>query len=112
MNVSAFIQSNLKIVWVIMGLSALILLFGWLTSRWIAKIVAGLINRTPVVNLIVKRFNFPDVELVNQRIQQTTRLIVILFTVWGAWQTLSRRRKIIFPFPSVTIMMRHMYPIV
>lgn len=94
MNVSAFIQSNLKIVWVIMGLSALILLFGWLTSRWIAKIVAGLINRTPVVNLIVKRFNFPDVELVNQRIQQTTRLIVILFTVWGAWQTLNNHPDI------------------
>ena len=89
MDITTFIQDNLKTVWVIVGLSALLLLCGWLISRWIAKLVTGLINRSPIINLIVERFKLPNAELIHNRIQQTIRLLVILLVLWGAWATLN-----------------------
>lgn len=89
MDIYAILQDSLKIVWVIVSLSALVLIFGWMISRWIAKIITGLINRTPLINLAAKRINFPDAELIHQRIQQTIRFLVILLAVWGAWKTLN-----------------------
>ena len=89
MDITTFLQDGLKIVWVIMGLSALILIFGWMISRWVAKITTGLIKRTPIINFTAKRFNFPDAELIHQRIQQTIRLLVILLAGWGAWKILN-----------------------
>ena len=94
MDISLFIQSSLKVIWVILGLSALILILGWVLSRWIAKLVVNLLNRTPVVNFIVNRLKLPDAGLINQGVQLITRFIVILFGVWGAWQTLNSHPNI------------------
>jgi len=89
MDISIFIQSSLKIVWVILGLSALVLVLGWFLSRWIAKLVVGLLNRSPIVNFVINRLKLPNTELINQRVQQIIRLLIVLFSVWIAWQTLN-----------------------
>ena len=88
MDIPTFLQNSLKVVWVILGLSALVLLLGWILRRWIAKLVVGLLNRTPIVDFVVKRLKLPDAELVNHRIRQVTRILVVLLSIGGAWQTL------------------------
>ena len=89
MDINAFLQDSLKTVWPVVGISALILIFGWGISRWVAKMITGLINRTPVIDLAVKRFKLPDSESILQSIQQIIRLFVILLAAWGAWKTLN-----------------------
>lgn len=89
MDIPTFLQNSLKVVWVILGLSALILILGWILSRWIAKLVVGLINRTLIVNFVVNRLKLPDAELVNHRIRQVTRILVVLLSAWVGWQILN-----------------------
>jgi len=89
MGIITFLQNSLNNIWIIVGLSAFILIFGWMTSRWIAKLVLGLINRTGFINFIVRRLKLPDAEMLNQRIHQIVRLIIILLSIWGAWETLN-----------------------
>jgi small-conductance mechanosensitive channel len=88
MDIPTFLQNSLKVVWVILGLSVLILILGWILSRWIAKLVVSLLNRTPIVDFVVNRLQLPDAELVNHRIRQVTRILVVLLFIGGAWQTL------------------------
>ena len=89
MDIPTFLQNSLNLTWVIIGLSALILILGWILSRWIALLVVGLLNRTPIVDFIVTRLRFSDAELITHRIQQITRAIIILLSAWGAWQILN-----------------------
>ena len=89
MDIPTFLQNSLKVAWVILGLSALILILGWILSRWIAKLVVGLFNRTPIVGFFVNRLKLPDAVLISRRIQQTTRILVVLLSIWGAWQVLN-----------------------
>ncbi len=89
MDIFALLEDILKITWVIVGLSALICIFGWMISRWIAKKAAALIIRTPGMALIVERLKLQDTNLISLRIQQTIRLIIIFLTLWGAWNTLN-----------------------
>ena len=89
MDIPTFLQNSLKVVWVILGLSALILILGWILGRWIAKLVVVLLNRTPIVNFVVNRLKLPDAELFNHRIRQVTRILVVLLSIGGAWQILN-----------------------
>ena len=89
MGIPPFFQNSLNNVWIILGLSTLILILGWILSRWIAKLIVRLLNRTPVVVFLVNRLKLPDAELVNRRVQQVTRLIIVLLSAWGAWQILN-----------------------
>ena len=102
MDITTFLPDSLNIVWVIVGLSALIIIFGWVISRWMAKTVTGLINRTPIINVIVERFKLPDAELIQQHIQHSIRLLVILLAVWGAWKTLNSHPNISNFFQSTS----------
>ena len=72
-----------------MGLSASILLIGWLASRRIAEIVAGIIHRTPMINSIVKRCRLSNTELPERRMRQILRFLLILLSAWGARATLN-----------------------
>jgi small-conductance mechanosensitive channel len=89
MNISLFIHDSLKIVWVIAGLSGFILVFGWILSGFLAKWLVALINRTSILKFIINRLNLPDADLINQRIRQIIRTLIILLAIWGAWKTLS-----------------------
>jgi small-conductance mechanosensitive channel len=94
MDITIFIQDSLKIVWVILGLSALILILGWILSRWIAKAVISLLNRVPIVRFVVNRLKLPDIESINHRLEQITRALIILLTLWGVWKTLNSHPEI------------------
>lgn len=89
MNVFAFIQASLKNIWVVISLSALLLIIGWILSRWIARIAVRLLDRTPLINQLAKRLKLSNSALIELRIQQTTRCLVILLSLWGAWKTLN-----------------------
>jgi small-conductance mechanosensitive channel len=89
MNIFSFLQDSLKNAWVVLGLSAFILLLGWALSRLFARWMVTLLNRTRIVNYVVRRLNLPDAESVNLFIGQITRIIIILIAFWGAWQTLN-----------------------
>jgi small-conductance mechanosensitive channel len=89
MGISILLQESLKNVWGILGLSALILILGWILSRLIAKWIVSLLNRTPLLGIDVRRFKLPDLESINLRIRQILRTLIILLAVWGAWKTLN-----------------------
>jgi len=89
MNITVFIQESLKNPWVVLGLSGFILLFGWVFSRLFTKWTVALLNRTRIINFIVKRFNLTDAESINPFIRQLTRMLIILIAVWISWQTLN-----------------------
>ncbi len=89
MDPFAFIQNSLKNPWVVLGLSGFILLLGWVFSRLFAKWTVSLLNRTRIINFIVKRFNLTDAESINPFIRQLTRMLIILMFVWISWQTLN-----------------------
>jgi len=94
MGIIIFIQDSLKIIWVVLGLSTLILILGWILSRWIAKLVISLLNRTPIVRFVVNRLKLSDIESINHRLQQITRALIILLTLWGTWKTLNSHPEI------------------
>ncbi len=89
MNIPLFLQVSLKIIWVVIGLSAFILIFGWMIGRPLAKWLVNLLNRTPTIRFVVKRFKLPSVELINLVIQRIIRVLIMLFALWGAWNTLN-----------------------
>jgi len=89
MDISIFLQNSLKIVWVIFGLTALILILGLILSRQIARRVVDLLNYASAVNFIARRWKTVGVELINRRIQQITRALVFAFFAWGAWGILN-----------------------
>lgn len=89
MNIFSFLQDGLKNPWVVLGLSALILLLGWAFNRLFARWMVALLNRTRIVNYVVKWLKLPDAESVDLFIGQITRVIIVLIAFWGAWQTLN-----------------------
>jgi len=95
MDIFNVLQNSLTNVWVVLGLSALVLILGWILSRWIAKLVVGLLNRTRMINFVVKRLNLPGAELINRRIQHGTHIVVVLLSAWGGWQILNNHPDIL-----------------
>jgi small-conductance mechanosensitive channel len=89
MGIARFLQDSLNIIWVVFGLAALILILGWLLSRLIAKWAVGLINRTTLIQLIVRRLNLSSPDVINHRLRQAIRGLFILITLWGAWKALN-----------------------
>lgn len=71
-----------------MGLSVLILVLGWILSQLISKWVVSLLNRTPIVGIVIRRLKLSDLESINLRIRQIFRTLIILLAMWGAWKTL------------------------
>jgi small-conductance mechanosensitive channel len=89
MGIARFLQDSLNIIWVVLGLAALILVLGWLLSRLIAKWVVGLLNRTTLSQLIVQRLKLSSPDVINHRLRQAVRALIILVALWGAWKTLN-----------------------
>ncbi|MBI9050887.1 MAG: mechanosensitive ion channel family protein [Anaerolineaceae bacterium] len=89
MNVALFIQDSLKNIWVVLGLSLFIIIIGWVLGKILAKWITALLNRTPTVNLLVNRLKLPNTDLLNHRIRQFIRLMIMLISIWGAWNTLN-----------------------
>jgi len=89
MNIFSLLQDSLKNPWVVLGISGFILLFGWGFSRLFAKWIVTLLNRTRIINFIVKRLNLTDAESINPLIRQLTRTLIILIAIWVSWQTLN-----------------------
>ncbi len=89
MGIARFLQDSLNIIWVVLGLAALILVVGWLLSRLIAKWAVGLLNRTTLIQLIVQRLNLSSPDVINHRLRQAIRALIILVSFWGAWKTLN-----------------------
>jgi small-conductance mechanosensitive channel len=88
MEILTFLKNSLNSVWGVLALSVLILIFGWVLSRWIAALVVGLLNRTPLVKRLARRLNHPDTGLINRFIRRITAGIVFLLALWAAWKTL------------------------
>ena len=89
MDILSFSENSLNNLWVVLGTSALIVIVSWLAARWIAKLITGLFNRTPVINFFVRLFKLPGNEPINQYLQRILRVLIILMSFWGAWQTLN-----------------------
>ena len=89
MDITTYLHDSVIIIWVIIALSAFILIVGLLTSRWIATFVTGLINRTPIIKHVLQHLKIPDAELMQQRIKKTIRLLSVLFFVWFSWTVLN-----------------------
>jgi hypothetical protein len=69
MNVLAFIEAMLKIVWVIVGLSILCLLLGWPIGGLLARWADAALRRIPVFRLALLRLKVVDVDKVRLRIR-------------------------------------------
>ncbi len=72
-------------IWVILGLSALIIIFGWFLSRWIARLIVSFLNRTPLIRYLVKRLKLADAASINRPLQKVIRTILFILLVWAAW---------------------------
>jgi len=93
-NITTILQNYLQNIWGTLGISAFILLLGWLISNWIAKLIMGLIRRTSIIERAGRRFNQMDVELTHHRLQKVIRLLVFILAAWGAWKTLNSNPSI------------------
>lgn len=88
MNIASFLES-LKNPLVIIGLSIFILLVGWVVSRWIAKLIVGLLKRTHLTGWVTKSLKLQDASGINRLITGIVRFVVIFFSAWGAWSILN-----------------------
>ena len=85
----SFLQGSLNNPWVVLGLSAFILILGWMLSRLFAKWTVALLNRTHIINFLIMRLKLPDTESIDRLVGQFSRILVVVIAFWGAWQTLN-----------------------
>jgi small-conductance mechanosensitive channel len=83
-----FIQQALANIWVIVGLSLLIVVAGYFLSRLLASWIMRAIRTASRNRLLASRFKVKNAEVVFQRIRQVVRLILFLVSIWVAWMTL------------------------
>jgi small-conductance mechanosensitive channel len=87
-EISTFIQDSLKIIWVIMGVSVLILALGWIISKIFARIFVNLLNRSSLIDTIVTQLKLSNAEGFNNSLRSISRVLFFLPALWGAWRTL------------------------
>ena len=85
MDISSLLENPLATI----GLSVFILLAGWVSSRWIAKLIVGLLNRTHLTGWVTKLLKLQDDTVINRLMTGVVRFVVIFFSAWGAWSILN-----------------------
>jgi small-conductance mechanosensitive channel len=87
-EISSFIQDSMKIIWVVLGLSVVILLLGWIFSRLLAKLFVALLNRTSIIDTTVTHLKLAGSDAINHRLRQIIRILIFVAAIWWAWLTL------------------------
>jgi small-conductance mechanosensitive channel len=89
MNILAFIEAMLTVVWVIVGLSILTLLLGWFIGGLLARWADAALRRISVFRLLLLRLEGSDEDRFRLWIRRIVRTLVTLIAIWGAWQILN-----------------------
>ncbi len=88
MEISTFLQQAFKNVWVIVVLSGLILIIGWILGGVIPAWVSRLLARAQFARILNGRLKLGPGEVGSRALQQVVRAAVLVAALWGAWRTI------------------------